>query len=368
MKPQLEPAPPCVVPTVANRRLNLCEYQKREPQLSSYPRYVAVELTQGCNLSCPMCRRERIAPSTRRMSKALFEQVAETLFPTAELIDLRGWGESLILPEFPDRLGTAAKHCSQIRVVTNLSFVNPDALKALIQHHCHVAVSVDSARQEVLSRLRPGARVCQIANNLRTLSRAYQELWETSSRIVLQCTLQRPSLDTLSELAPFADECGITEIRLARASVAPDHAFSLDGLDDKVGAAIDELVTRSKKLGVQVTAVTQLTPAAEVSPRQRPCLRPWMFACVGYDGTVGFCDHLIGPLMKRYAMGNLSCQIFQEIWNSHSWMALRDCHSMHTGTSLARFPKCVTCYRRRYIDFEEMLECDEHGRKVVLTR
>ena len=48
-----------------------------------------------------MCRNPGEVPATLRMSDEMFARVEDELFPTADLIDLRGWGESLILRNFP---------------------------------------------------------------------------------------------------------------------------------------------------------------------------------------------------------------------------------------------------------------------------
>src|SRR5260370_3822953 len=141
----------------ANRDLARREYRDGETVLRSKPRALFVELTRHCNLLCPMCRvRGQVSPS-QRMSARLFEQVEAELFPTADLIDLRGWGESLILPEFPDRAYRAARFGASLRVVTNLSFRRDSVLDLLSELGFYVGISIDSADPAVLQLLRHGA-------------------------------------------------------------------------------------------------------------------------------------------------------------------------------------------------------------------
>lgn len=101
-----------------NRADNLEEYRNKRTVLKSLPQFLVVELTQGCNLACPMCRSKNIHPTSRRMQADLFEQIADELFSTAWMIDLRGWGESLVLPEIEDRIRRAAlAHLDELVVV-----------------------------------------------------------------------------------------------------------------------------------------------------------------------------------------------------------------------------------------------------------
>src|SRR6266851_6288585 len=93
----------------ANRQLGRMEYETGQTILKSKPRALFVELTRHCNLACPMCRNPGEVPASLRMSEQMFARIESELFPTADLIDLRGWGESLILPEFPERARRASR-------------------------------------------------------------------------------------------------------------------------------------------------------------------------------------------------------------------------------------------------------------------
>ena len=102
-----------------NRIRNSEEYRKGKLVLRSLPRYLLMELTKGCNLQCEMCRSHRIGINSSRMDDTLFRRVAEELFPTSELVDLRGWGESLLLPDIVELIRYTRSFACDIRFVTN---------------------------------------------------------------------------------------------------------------------------------------------------------------------------------------------------------------------------------------------------------
>src|SRR5688572_13063339 len=65
----------------ANTELNQSEYETGLVRLSSRPRMAFVELTRGCNLSCPMCRPKILAGAKFHMSTDLLDQLQRELFP-----------------------------------------------------------------------------------------------------------------------------------------------------------------------------------------------------------------------------------------------------------------------------------------------
>ncbi len=112
--------------SLQNRQLNLAEFGRRQARLESLPRALFIELTENCNLSCPMCRSAGPFDRAKNMDPAIFAKVADALFPTAEIVDLRGWGESTILRNFPDYVERTLAHGCRIRLVTNLTVPRPD--------------------------------------------------------------------------------------------------------------------------------------------------------------------------------------------------------------------------------------------------
>src|SRR5579863_7238497 len=85
----------------ANKRTMWQEFAAGCTRLEAMPRVLFVELTRFCNLACQMCREPGAVGRDQSLSTQLFDRFATEFFPTTEIVDLRGWGESLILPEWP---------------------------------------------------------------------------------------------------------------------------------------------------------------------------------------------------------------------------------------------------------------------------
>ena len=350
-----------------NRTQNLAEYRRGDVALQSRSRYLSVELTQGCNLQCEMCRSQRVEINSSRMDNVLFRRVAEELFPTAEMVDLRGWGESLLLPDIMEIIRYTHSFGCDIRFVTNLSFRREAVLNALDEHHCYVAVSLDSAEDNVLRLLRTGASLAIIRSNLKTLVNKYRESHGNADRIMLICTVQRPALKTLESLVTLAAEVGVPEIQLARVSASSKPHLSLCGQDEEVVAALQLMRSAGLREGVRVIAATHFAGLPENQPSIPPCIHPWTYAYVNVDGLVGFCDHLIGPSNQNYLIGDLRVSGFNEIWNSDQWQELRREHRGPRRADAARFAHCDWCYRNRFVEFEDTFFPELVSMKVNLS-
>jgi MoaA/NifB/PqqE/SkfB family radical SAM enzyme len=241
-----------------NRVLNLEEYRQGKTYLKSLPLYVMVELTQGCNLHCTMCRPEVITISSRMMSAEIYEKIAAELFPTAQMVDLRGDGESLIIPDICKYIETTANYGVAIRFVSNMSFQRDDVLDLLIEKGCYLSISVDSADPEIFAHLRRGGNLTKVERNLRKLATGYRERWGSTERINLNTTVQYPALKSLPDLIDFAAEIGIQEIRLSSVHASPNSPLSLHNHDREVDDTLKKMQERSRLHGVKVAASTQV--------------------------------------------------------------------------------------------------------------
>jgi MoaA/NifB/PqqE/SkfB family radical SAM enzyme len=336
----------------ANRELARAEYETEQIVLRSKPRALFVELTRHCNLACPMCRNPGEVPPTLRMSEELFARLEAELFPTADVIDLRGWGESLILPEFPDRAQRAARSGAKLRCVTNLSFRRDAALDLLADLGVYVGVSIDSAQADVLAFLRRGANLALIRSNLERLAARYRERG-IDDRLNLYVTCQRPALATLEEIVTFASAVGVHDVRLAPVGTRLPF-LSVASVQTELEEALERVRARAEGSGVRVSFTASLIDGLLPNEDTRTCLHPWTWCYIAYDGHIGFCDHLIA--FDQYMLGTLEGSSFEDIWNGAAWVALRDEHLQRRRASAPFFHECAWCYKNRHVDCEDVIE------------
>lgn len=351
----------------ANRLRSQVEYAGGATRLIARPRFLVVELTRRCNLSCGMCRPAGYNGAAPSMSPDLFRRLERELFPFAEIVDLRGWGESLILPEFEDRLARTAATGAAVRIVTNLSFRRPRLLDALAEIGAHVGISIDSADAATLHRLRGGARLALIESNLRQLSGAMAR-HGFGDRLCIYATCQAANLDGLGDIVELAARCGVHDVRFAPVTIAASSPLALPQDPVRLHAALTDIAARAAGHGVRASLTARLSDRAEPKGFGDPCLHPWTHCYVAADGRVGFCDHLIGPEGDPYLLGDLRETSFEAIWNGSAWVALRDTHVRDRRPAAPHFHECSWCYRNRFIDSEDLLEPALAGKRVSVAR
>lgn len=347
----------------ANRALSTEEYANGCVELESRPRALFIELTQGCNLRCPMCRSELIPPHTRRMSDALFDRISKTLLPTAELVDLRGWGESLILPQAIPCIETVRAYGAAIRVVTNLSFRRDKVLDALVDADATIEVSLDSASRSILKKVRSGSQLDLITDNIQRILNRFGH----SRNLAMLVTVQRATVLALPELVDYAANLGVRQMRLFSVTAEDDSEMSLAADHDILDNSLAEAVEVAKSRGIKLIAGTKLGSLSENTTDLPACIHPWAYCYVSYTGDVSFCDHLIGPGNAQYIVGNLQSSNFDSIWNSIGMKRIRTEHLGKRRADAAQFSHCAWCYKNKYIDFEQLFDVNMEKHIVELA-
>jgi len=348
-----------------NIRYSRTEFKNEESKLKSYPRFLIVELTRRCNLSCSMCRPKEYNRHAPSMSENLFSKIEEELFPHADLIDLRGWGESLILKEFPDRLTRAASSGAKIRVISNLSFKRDSVLEQLVEVGAYIGVSIDSANPRILNQLRFGSNLELIRANLEYLSEKMKHAGHLN-RLCLYVTCQRPGISELHKIVEFADDCGVKDVRIAPVSISNESELSILGQEDEIAAAISHVASLINSRGVKVSLTASLFENSTQDKSKSACLHPWTHCYIEHDGGISFCDHLIGPEAEEYIMGNLIDSKFESIWNSQNWIDLRKNHVNERNPNSPYFKECDWCYKNRLLDSEDILEPSLASERVYI--
>ena len=338
---------------LANRERNLAEFEERATHLASLPRVLFLELTENCNLSCPMCRSAGPYQRSKNMSEELFDRVAQELFPTAEIVDLRGWGESTILKGFPAFVDRTLDYGARIRLVTNLTVPNEAMWRRLVRSGALIAVSFDAGEPETFARVRRGARMDRVLRNLDILVDEAHATGMGTDNIHLNVIVQPAALPELTVIAEHAARLGL-RMQLNPIILDDGHPDRLMYHRADTVRALTDLAAFAEERGVDVHLNAALDDVwADDALADKTCTHPWMYCYVNYQGEVGFCDHLIGQPGARHLLGDLRTSTFQDIWNGPTYQSLRAQHAAGRDAIDERYDECRWCYRNRYLDFDE---------------
>lgn len=349
---------------VANRDLNIREYEARKTRLNSMPLALFIELTQNCNLSCPMCRSAGGYDSEWNMAQQSLDELYGEVLQKAMIADLRGFGESTLLKEFPRRVKELLDTGVQLRLVTNGQVNRVDAWDIMMAHSSLIAVSCDAASDELFGVLRRGGSITRLSKTVAEITKRRDQHGAQDDLVCLTVAVSRPNLAELTGIVQLAESLNVHKVVLFPIQIDLDHEWHLRGDLDGTARALDAARAEADRLGVVLQLGAALDPSHVLPDKvKESCMHPWSFAYVNFAGRVGFCDHLIGD--PQYTFGSLAELPFKEIWNGPRFDSLRAAHARKQIPN--EFNPCKWCFKQRYVDFEHLLH-ESYATRVVSSK
>lgn len=346
---------PKIVTKKKNRLLSEKELEKNSPLVRTYPEKIIVELTYNCNFKCIMCPRPTIKKYRPELDMPfpLFQKIADLLFPTADYVDLRGFGESTIMRNFERYLDYALRFPCKFGILTNLSLKNDLIWEKMIKHGFFIGISLDGATKETVESIRVGANFEAILVNMRKLVAFRKRYNQPEDNLKLTAVIQTRNYTEMPAIIDLAYSVGITRVQFSpswqhlQESPAP-RDFAIRNISpEKMGAALNESLHLAKKYGIKLEMTGSLNAGAVEKRagfyKKEICDHPWTLVYITYDGRIGPCNHLIAD--GGVLLGDLSKDNFYNAWNSLGFQLFRKL--IHTPN---RFVRCEWCFRHRYGD------------------
>jgi MoaA/NifB/PqqE/SkfB family radical SAM enzyme len=319
------------------------------------PNILFLELTRRCNLACSMCRSGMMKDRGLDMSEAVLRRIEEDLLPTARVVDLRGWGESLLRRDFLPIVERFAQPGVQLRVLSNGTVRKPDVWQHLMRHRAWVGISVDATENALLNELR-GCNIEPIEQSLRSLVHWRDVYGNDAGNVYLTVTVSSRSLGNLEELLKWAHDLGVGRVHMIPIACWPSDPKHLEHSEPAIPPIFERLRKQANSYGITLQLGSAMTTNLVLKDRLLDrCIHPWMYAYITYAGDVGFCDHLIGR--DDLTSGNILEKPFEEIWNSQPLVSLRATH-LAKREDHPYHEHCSWCFKNRYADFEHEIRPD----------
>ncbi len=333
----------------------------KQPVLAAYPEALYIELTDRCNLSCPMCRSAGFRGDVLPFDTYL--EISETLFPHAKFIDLRGWGESTLLKNFESYLDVALKYDAKIKLITNATVNKPALWEKMGREGVLTGVSFDAATEETFSRLRGGASMKKVIQNLTVLKEAYEHHNHSVPEHLYFCvTVSGDNLDQLAGIIDIGVSLGINHFKFEPLKTSDSDPGNLLHFTEKTKQVLKDLATMVKlnaalKLELSASFNSEHTNRAKT---KKFCIHPFTYLYVNSKGGLGFCDHLNG--VEEFVWGKWNgLNGFKEFWLGEKMNRLRKEHlKVFNGERISSCADCNWCYERRYADMEYLVDNSWH--------
>lgn len=377
---------------VSNIEMAWDEFESKKLNPKSLPFKIIIELTQNCNFKCPMCPQSwepkfaHYNPELN-MPMDLFVKLADELFPTAIFVDLRGFGETTILPYWDDVLSYLERFpLVEWHLVTNLSVPKPQMWDKMMRLGFGLGFSCDGATKETFEEIRKNSRFPVILKNLEAIREAHKKY--NKGQLYFISTIQKKNVHELKAIVELAHQYDVREVqfKMVQGHFAPElRAMNSEEIKMYVEEALDLgikngmrvtfndwLFTRGIDPQKILTAEKIFRPknpnfweppsmpggwaasrmpelddmikdSYRVSVNQR-CFKPFSFTYINYLGEVGTCNHMMHPNML--VMGDLKNNSIKEIWNCDKYQDFRK----QLLNAVPEDSRCKWCFKHRMDD------------------
>jgi MoaA/NifB/PqqE/SkfB family radical SAM enzyme len=169
--------------------------------------YANVEFTSRCNIRCAYCPVSQPDHVSADMPAWMIRDIQDALEQRrTQFVILSGAGETTVLRNWSELCRKFMNGQSHVGIVSNLTRALPADELGILARFNEVTVSLDSADDETLRRIRRGTRLSTVVANIRGIRAKASELGISGPRMVLSCGIYDKNVLLLPRLAQLAIE------------------------------------------------------------------------------------------------------------------------------------------------------------------
>lgn len=316
-----------------------------------------------CNLKCRMCgfSDERVAALKKYdMPRALFDSIAEQLFPRTNFLVLSILTEPFMTRDFPDRLAAVRRHgVPYSEIITNGTLLNEVSIGKMIDAEITcLTVSVDGGTKAIYEAVRTGATFQTVMYNVGLFQSMRRSRRAALPALRINHVLSEINIDHFEAFLGL-----VRRIRPERIGVRTVSRMSQALIQENRDPVFWEKVRAARARLADFCRTTGIEDAGFLRDRPTPidlmsdggekmiCRAPWEALAIHPDGDVYPC-----MAWTRPPIGNLARQTFDEIWEGDGLSALRaefegaqpglDCLNCAIRRDLPRDPDDDFFYRK----------------------
>ncbi len=272
-----------------------------------YPYVLFVDITNSCNLRCPLCTmgQRNMIPRKSRMDLEQYNRIIEPLKDYLFQVFLYNWSEPLLSKHIYDIIKLNRSYNIGSVVSSNLS-LPVDAERLVASGLEYFIVSADGLSQEVYETYRMGGDIRLVIENLSNIIQAREKAKSKYPLIEWQCLVTSKNESELEAIENFAYELGVDAMRFANLNL-----YSAE--EDLEALEKEWLPANSTYRYFESTRIPDTRMQERLS-----CYWLWRTAVVNPDGGITPCC-----LYDTMDWGNALEMPFLEIWNNELYRASR---------------------------------------------
>jgi len=272
-------------------------------EVPDFPPLIQIETNNKCNLRCRMCP-ITLGENTRPdMDLNLFEKTMKDCSEYADQILLLGiflLNEPLLDLQLADKIKLAKKYGINTYIATNGELLSEDRILELLDSGLdQIVISIESNRAEVHEKIRVGANLDRVKQNIHNTLRL-REKYKNPISIKLRPHVNEENRDELNDFKDYWLSQGVDQVAFPK----------LHNWGGKFGDINPE------KVGINV------------------CDQLWKMMVIQSDGNVCLCCL---DSSGDYSLGNVAESSLYDIWHGEKYQDVRRQFSEKT------LEKCLSC-------------------------
>ena len=289
----------------------------KDKNAGDFPKSLGVELTNYCNLKCPMCPREIATRGYGNMDGDVFRAIADQAAGRRLVFLPTGFGESFIHPDFHELMHYVGRAgVLGTMLITNGTYFTEKNVHGLIDAQLPlVNISLDGTVKEVYEKIRVKANYEEVVENVERFFRLRKERGSKLPHAILR----------MIRMQETADDCEVFKQKW--------EPFLEEG--DEI--IFSEYQTWNGTVEDKRTDTPEGMKAVEGREKKPPCRMIYKTMQVFYDGRTTPCCYDYDCEME---IGNAKDDSISDMWTGER---ARHFRSLHEEGRMDEIPACRNC-------------------------
>jgi MoaA/NifB/PqqE/SkfB family radical SAM enzyme len=318
------------------------------------PTEAFVEIVSDCNLRCTMCALSfdphyKKGPLDYRgqITREMFDR-ALPLLVRAIKVYMMGTGEPTMHRDLPYMVRSLVERGTWVTFNTNGTLIDETLAQELVDARLsQMVLSLDGGRAETFEKVRRGAKLSAIVENMHRIVRIRDASGQHSPEIMVAMVMLKENVDEIGELAELSASFGARVLHLEPLLWQRDPAYEAYYAEhfvpeEQARVAIKKAMRRASAAGVTLTCcyldrrTIALGDAALPGPA---CSEPWTTVFMTREGKLRPCCNAVENLGDVNAPGGA---LGPGAWNSPDFKRYREM------LLRSAFPEaCTACARNK---------------------
>jgi MoaA/NifB/PqqE/SkfB family radical SAM enzyme len=268
----------------------------------SMPLHMQFELTNQCNLKCPVCPAGSGAVTRKpcAMDVELFRCVIDEVGPYLLTASLWAWGEPLLHPELQSILKAIRKYRIATLLSTNGQKLDDDTtIEALTaEPPTHLIVSIDGLTDETNTQFRVGGKLAPILSGVRRIAEIKRQRKQQLPILHMRFIVMKHNQHEVPGLVDFAKTNHFDMLTLRTLSTVcleSTNRIHLNLMPNQMDFRPYDFVDGKR-----------------LERKDFICLQPFWFPAVFADGTLVACEH---DYNAQRSLGMINKELsFKDLW------------------------------------------------------